>query len=138
MASLMAVPGLGSYCATKYAVLGLSEVLAKEMAAAGEDIGVTVLCPGPVATDLGSSTRNRPAHLAGGLKDVVLEDSEQFRDVPIDWITPAQAAGIAVAAVKRGDFLAITHPAMGPEVRSRHDSIEQAFAAESERRAASR
>jgi NAD(P)-dependent dehydrogenase (short-subunit alcohol dehydrogenase family) len=67
MASLMAVPGLGSYCATKYAVLGLSEVLAKEMAAAGEDIGVTVLCPGPVATDLGSSTRNRPAHLAGGL-----------------------------------------------------------------------
>ena len=134
MASLMPVPSLATYCTTKYGVLGLSEVLALEMAARKEKIGVTVLCPGPVATDLGSSTRNRPAHLAGGLKDVVLEDSEQFRDTAINWMSPEQVAEIAIAAVKRNDFFAITHPDMLPQVRARHAQIEQAFAAEQQRR----
>lgn len=134
MASLMPVPSLATYCTAKYGVLGLSEVLALEMAAAGEKIGVTVLCPGPVATDLGSSTRNRPADLAGGLRDVILEDSEQFRDAVVDWMPAADAAAVAIGAIKRGDFYAITHPDMLPEVRARHEAIENAFAQEKQRR----
>lgn len=134
MASLKPVPSLATYCAAKYGVLGLSEVLALEMAAAGEPIGVTVLCPGPVATDLGSSTRNRPAELAGGLKDVLLEDSVQFQERTVDWMPPARAAQIAIDAVKRGDLLAITHPAMLDDVRERHRAIEAAFEAEAARR----
>lgn len=38
------------YCTAKYGVVGLSEALHFELAAAG--IGVSVLCPGPVATDI--------------------------------------------------------------------------------------
>ncbi len=134
MASMMPVPTLATYCTAKYGVLGLSEVLALEMAAASGKIGVTVLCPGPVSTDLGSSTRNRPAHLAGNLSDVILEDSEQFKDAVVDWISPARAAQIAIDAIKRNDFYAITHPGMWPEVKARHDAIEKAFADEQTRR----
>jgi NAD(P)-dependent dehydrogenase (short-subunit alcohol dehydrogenase family) len=130
MASLMPVTTLATYCTAKYGVLGLSEVLALELASAGGKVGVTVLCPGPVATDLGSSTRNRPAHLAGGLRDVILEDSEQFREAVVDWKLPAEAAAIALAAIKRKDFYAITHPSMWPEVEARHAAIERAFADE--------
>ena len=134
MASMMPVPTLATYCTAKYGIMGLSEVLAMEMAADGGKIGVTVLCPGPVSTDLGSSTRNRPAHLAGNLSDVILEDSEQFKDAVVDWITPARAAQIAIDAIERGDFYAITHPGMWPEVKARHDAIETAFADEAARR----
>jgi len=134
MASLMPVPSLAAYCTSKYGVLALSEVLALEMTAAGAKVGVTVLCPGPVATDLSTSTRNRPARFAGGLRDVVLEDSQQFHDAEVDWMPAAEAASVAVAAIKRGDFLAITHPAMLPEVAGRHRRIEQAFMDERLRR----
>ncbi len=134
MASLKPVPSLATYCTAKYGVLGLSEVLALEMEAAGAPVGVTVLSPGPVMTDIGSSTRNRPAELAGGLKDVLLEDSVQFQERTVDWIPPARAAQIAIDAIKRGDPYAITHPAMLDDVRERHRAIEAAFEAEAARR----
>jgi NAD(P)-dependent dehydrogenase (short-subunit alcohol dehydrogenase family) len=38
------------YCTAKYGVVGMSEALDAELAPAG--IGVSVLCPGPVATDI--------------------------------------------------------------------------------------
>lgn len=134
MASLKAVPNLATYCTAKYGVLGLSEVMAIELAP--ENIGVTVLCPGPVSTDLPTSTRNRPSHLAGQLKDVALEDSKQFEDQEVDWMPASQAAQIAFDAMKRGEFYAITHPAMLPDVQARHGAIERAFAAELQRRQA--
>ncbi|MFB7091071.1 SDR family oxidoreductase [Streptomyces sp. NPDC056296] len=43
------------YHASKYAVVGLSESLRAELAPRG--IGVSVLCPGPVATDIVENTR---------------------------------------------------------------------------------
>jgi NAD(P)-dependent dehydrogenase (short-subunit alcohol dehydrogenase family) len=46
---LIGNPGSGYYCATKFAVEGLTEALAKEVAALG--IRVTVVEPGPFRTD---------------------------------------------------------------------------------------
>src|SRR5204862_878647 len=61
MAGLVATRGLGIYNTSKYAVVGLSETLAKDLAPHG--IGVSVLCPMGVATRIGASDRNRPRHL---------------------------------------------------------------------------
>src|SRR5438874_953842 len=61
MAGLVATRGLGIYNTSKYAVVGLSETLAKDLAPHG--IGVSVLCPMGVATRIGASDRNRPQHL---------------------------------------------------------------------------
>ena len=47
--------GTAAYAASKYAVMGLSEVLRQELAPQG--VGVSVLCPGPVRTNLWKSTR---------------------------------------------------------------------------------
>jgi NAD(P)-dependent dehydrogenase (short-subunit alcohol dehydrogenase family) len=49
--------GLGPYCVAKYGVVALAEVLARELKADG--IGVSVLCPMVVATNIGTSERNR-------------------------------------------------------------------------------
>ena len=61
MAGLVATRGLGIYNASKYAVVGLSETLAKDLKPYA--IGVSVLCPMGVSTRIRASERNRPAHL---------------------------------------------------------------------------
>jgi len=134
MAGLMPVPSLVPYCASKYAVVGLSEAMAIELAADGGRIGVSILCPGPVRSNLGTSTRNRPAALAGALTDVQLEDSVQFEGQSVDWLSAEDTAALVLAAIRRNDLYVITHPAMQAEVEARHRAIEAAFDAERARR----
>lgn len=55
MAGLLPFPAVAPYCASKFAVVGLSESLAAELAPRG--IGVTVVCPGAVRTALLEQTR---------------------------------------------------------------------------------
>lgn len=136
MAALMPVPGLVAYCASKYAVLGLSEAMAEDLAASGSAVGVSILCPGPVQTDLGTSTRNRPANLAGALKDVKLEDSVQFQDQPVNWLGAEATAALVLRAIRNNERYVITHPDMIDPVLARHRAIEAAFAQEAARRAA--
>jgi NAD(P)-dependent dehydrogenase (short-subunit alcohol dehydrogenase family) len=55
--------GLGPYCVAKYGVVALAEVLARELKAEG--IGVSVLCPMIVATNIAASARNRSPDYGG-------------------------------------------------------------------------
>jgi NAD(P)-dependent dehydrogenase (short-subunit alcohol dehydrogenase family) len=64
LAGLGGVAGLGIYCTTKFAVVGLSESLHYDLAARGSAVGVSVLCPGFVQTRIGESGRNAPPSLA--------------------------------------------------------------------------
>ena len=125
MAGLVAGPRLGAYAAAKYGVVGLTEVLAAELAADNSRVGVSVLCPGTVHTNIGHSSRNRPADLpAAGFKDIdiELEDNPRYR-----WIYPADAGAVVVRAIKRGDLYALTHPDWYPMVAERHEAIAAAF-----------
>ncbi len=125
MAGLVAGPRLGAYAAAKYGVVGLTEVLAAELAADNSRVGVSVLCPGTVHTNIGRSSRNRPADLPdAGFKDVdiELEDNPRYR-----WIYPEDAGAVAVRAIKRGDLYALTHPDWYPLVAERHEAIAAAF-----------
>jgi NAD(P)-dependent dehydrogenase (short-subunit alcohol dehydrogenase family) len=56
-AGLVTNPALGMYCATKHAVVGMSEALWREVHPQG--IGVGVLCPNLVDTKIFDSERNR-------------------------------------------------------------------------------
>ena len=60
-AGLMPTPGVGVYATAKYAVVGLSEHLRLDLAR--HAIGVSVLCPGGVQTQILRSERNRPREL---------------------------------------------------------------------------
>jgi len=125
MAGLAAPTRIGAYAVAKYGVVALSEVLAAELAAEGSRVGVSVLCPGTVRTNIGTSSRNRPADLPDrGLRDVdiQLEDNPNYR-----WIGPQEAGAVVVRAVKRGYLYALTHPDGYPQVRQRHEAIAAAF-----------
>jgi NAD(P)-dependent dehydrogenase (short-subunit alcohol dehydrogenase family) len=52
------------YAVTKHAVVALSESMYKEFEVTGAPIGVSVVCPGLIDTNIMRSARNRPANLA--------------------------------------------------------------------------
>ena len=60
---LSGVAFIGPYCATKVAVVSISETLAQELAIDETPIGVSVLCPSSVDTKVMESERGRPAEL---------------------------------------------------------------------------
>ena len=132
MAGLVAGPRLGAYAAAKYGVVGLTEVLAAELATDNSRVGVSVLCPGTVHTNIGHSSRNRPADLPdAGFKDIdiELEDNPRYR-----WVYPDVAGAVVVRAIKRGDLYALTHPDWYPMVAERHEAIAAAFREQEELR----
>ena len=58
------LPRMGPYNATKAAVVALSETLRFELEAEGSHVGVSVLCPSWVRTNISTSDRNRPERFA--------------------------------------------------------------------------
>ena len=127
LSGLCATRSQGAYAASKYAVVGFSEVLAMELAAEGCKVGVSVICPGPVRTNIGASARNRgPEYAAAAPVDPSVDIHERaFRDgiQEEDWASADQIAAAGLAAAKSGDFWVITHPHMLEPVRARHGAI---------------
>lgn len=128
MAGLVGAVGLGSYSAAKFAVVGLSEVLAEELADEGSKIGVTILCPGTTRTNISTSTRNRPAVDAGMLRDADISDEGGELDMSaMRWIAPEEVGRIVVDSIKAGRRYAITHPEWWGMIESRFERLAGAF-----------
>lgn len=125
MAGLIPLPGFGVYAASKHAVVGLSEVLQLELAPHG--IGVSIVCPGMVATRIQDSARNRPN---GGPADAPTAPAGDtgFPD-ELMRIIPAEAvAGNILAAVRSNSLYVPTHAAWSEPFAQRSCNILAAFA----------
>ena len=113
------------YSVTKHAVTRLSEGLLADLRAAGSGIGVSVLCPGLIATQIVSSDRNRPDALRNEVDAAAAEDAAKQRDLVQDFfltegMPPAEVAGMVVDAVTAQRFYVLTHPEMiKPAVEAR-------------------
>jgi NAD(P)-dependent dehydrogenase (short-subunit alcohol dehydrogenase family) len=59
MSGLIASPGMGAYVTSKHAVVGLTKSLRTDLAVRWPHVGVTVVCPGQVATNLADNVRTR-------------------------------------------------------------------------------
>jgi NAD(P)-dependent dehydrogenase (short-subunit alcohol dehydrogenase family) len=120
MAGLVASQGLGVYNTSKYAVVGLSETLAKDLRPYG--IGVSVLCPLGVATRIRDSERNRPPALRNA--DVARAEPIQLlgRTLP-----PENVADLVVAAIRGNHLYVIPHEESLDAIRKRFQRIERAI-----------
>src|SRR5205823_6235875 len=67
--------GLGVYCVSKYGVVALSEVLFRDLSAHG--IGVSVLCPMVVNTNIRFAGRNRQPEFGGPIEEPTRSAEEQ-------------------------------------------------------------
>ena len=124
MAGMIGVPGMEPYCATKFAVVAMSEGWAPQMAA--HEIGVSVLCPGFVKTRIHESRRNHPA--AGGAgAPATTEFDAQMTEPVLSGIDVDVVAERVLEAVRDNDLYIFTHPEMRPAVEQRFAAILAAF-----------
>jgi len=119
MAGLIASQGLGVYNTSKYAVVGLSETLAKDLKPYG--IGVSVLCPMGVETRIRESERSRPAALRN---DAAAEPAVELIG---RYLAPDTVAGMVLDAVRRGELYVITHDEGLEPLRRRFDRMQQSI-----------
>lgn len=113
------------YSVTKHAVTRLSEGLFHDLRGVGSGIGVSVLCPGLIATHIVSSDRNRPDELRDEADEALADDLVQRRDLMqgyflAEGMPPAEVAGMVVDAITADRFYVLTHPDMiKPHVEER-------------------
>jgi NAD(P)-dependent dehydrogenase (short-subunit alcohol dehydrogenase family) len=101
------------YVAAKHAVVGLSETLFHELAAGGEQIGVSVLCPGMIATQMPWSERNRPDHVPSSLEHPSRAQLIEITTMGAKHgMPPADVAELVVQAIREKRFYILTHPEM--------------------------
>jgi NAD(P)-dependent dehydrogenase (short-subunit alcohol dehydrogenase family) len=117
---------LNSYSVTKQAVVGLSESLYFGLQARGaSNVGVSVLCPGWVRTQIADADRNRPAASGPPAEPSPLEASmtEMIRGLVESGSDPTEVAGQVLAAIQEQRFYVLTHPEMLGAVTARHEDI---------------
>jgi NAD(P)-dependent dehydrogenase (short-subunit alcohol dehydrogenase family) len=114
------VARIGAYTASKFAVVALGETLRGEMAP--HDVGVSILCPGMVISNLGRNA-TRVGLRARPLKLESRPDAPP-RKAGMD---PAEVGEITVAGIERNQAYIVTHPEDWPEVEARYRALEAAF-----------
>jgi len=125
-AGLVPNEGLGPYCVAKYGVVALAEVLAREMRP--HNIGVSVLCPMRVATNIANSERNRPAELGGpGASPQVQEQSESNRNLAGRVLDVDDVAAQVVKAIVADRLYILPHEESRKSIRRRFDRIDRTF-----------
>ena len=125
-AGLVPNVGLGPYCVSKYGVVALAEVLRRELRA--HDIGVSVLCPMRVATNIGHSERNRPDELGGPeASPPVLDQGEDNQNLAGRVLDVDDVAAQVVDAVVANRLYILPHEESRTPIRRRFERIDQTF-----------
>lgn len=125
-AGLVPNEGLGPYCVAKYGVVALAEVLHREMRP--HSIGVSVLCPMRVATNIGNSERNRPADLGGpAASPRVQEQGESNRNLAGRVLEVDDVADQVVKAIVSNRLYILPHEESRKSIRRRFERIDRTF-----------
>jgi len=126
MAGLVGMRWLGVYCASKFAVVGLTESLYVEMRDQG--IGVSVLCPMIVATNINeNSLRMRPAELRNPPGTDIPQTGGAAPALVGGTIQPEVLARRVVRAIERKELYILTHPEQREILKRRAGRIDAAF-----------
>jgi len=117
MAGLTTAPFMSVYDVTKHGVVALSESMYKELALSGAPIGVSVVCPGLIETNIMRSSRNRPEDLAdeGKAGPMAQAFGQSLSDRLAGGYPPSEVANQVVAGIREGRFYIV--PAQ-PDVKS--------------------
>jgi NAD(P)-dependent dehydrogenase (short-subunit alcohol dehydrogenase family) len=104
MASVLALGRLGPYTVAKHGVLGLSDVLAAELASLQAPVGVSVVLPGMIKTGMNPVGLVSSATVAANVLDAIRHGRRYvFTD---DHSTPEVEARLSAILAARGDVIA--------------------------------
>lgn len=127
MAGMIGFPNAEPYCATKFAVVAMSEGWAGQLAA--KNIGVSVLCPGFVQTRIYDSHRNKPARYgAADVSTIGIGQTLIDTEAMVKGGIPTEPVGNRVVeAIKDNDLYIFTHTEFRPIVEARFAALMAAF-----------
>jgi len=114
----------GPYSMSKYAALSLSEALEHELD--GSNIGVSVLCPGPINTNIAPGARNRPDHM-GGPQIRASDEAVLAERLATTGLDPKRVGDRVVDAIRTKTFYAFVGAVPADVIRTRHRRIEDAL-----------
>ncbi len=136
MAGLLSAPGMSAYCATKHAVVAMSECLHLDLAVTGNGskVHVSVVCPEWVKTNIADSERNRPASLPRATGTAITPQQQMMQEL----VRAAVAGGIPASdvadqvlqAIVEERFWVLTHPKTKKAVEKRMQGIVEGKAPE--------
>ena len=121
MSGLIASGPAGIYSASKFAVVGLSQALRQSLDR--YDIGVSVLCPGNVNTNIAESVLTRPAHLSNSGYHFDADVMTAFRNIYSAGMDPVDLAEHTLAAMSRNQLYVIPYPEMRQRLVDHFESI---------------
>ena len=107
------IPGVGAYSVAKFGVTALSESLRVEMSTHG--IGVSVLCPGYVETNLGENT----VKIGGDIR-------QYTATMPESDVTAGDVGEMVAEGIERDAAFIITHKDVWPGIEKRMNAIKAA------------
>ena len=123
MAGMVSPPGMEPYCASKFAVVAMSEGWWAQLAPQG--IGVSILCPGFVKTRIHESRRNRTG--AYGPDERVPGFDGALSSPVLSGIPVEPVAARVLEAVLADELYIFTHPEMRGAVEDRFARIMAGF-----------
>lgn len=117
---------IGAYTASKYGVVGMSEQLRNELAM--HDIGVSILCPGLVQTNIGRNTlKLRPGQKqdsSAPAAATLTPLQQRLRDTARTYgMSPLKVGEHVARGIERNDFYIITHPEFRRFVEARFETL---------------
>ncbi|MFI5621858.1 SDR family oxidoreductase [Nocardioides sp. NPDC051685] len=127
-ATLYDTPGHSMYTASKAAVNGLSDVLREEFVDQGDDIGMTVLFPGRVTTDIGTTSAGlRPRRGSADREVIPYEIKRRFDQEFHEPLPPDRVGEMLLRAIEAGASYCVTHPATVDAMRRKVDEIAAGY-----------
>src|SRR5260221_5166860 len=129
MNGFVGAPLAGPYCATKFATVGISEVLAAELE--GSPIGVSVLCPSWVKTRMLDNGRNRPTRFGGpialDMDGSNAERNRRYASALESGLDPAHVAKRVCEAIQTRRLYVFTHADRRTDVERRFELMMAGF-----------
>ena len=106
------------YVAAKSAVVTISESIRPELMT--ENIGVSVLCPGPIRTRIYEVSQNRPERFDVGDAFRRTEESGATQVPFPSMMEPSEVGELVLDAMRKDSFYIITHGEWRPMAEARH------------------
>ncbi|BBC74041.1 SDR family oxidoreductase [Altererythrobacter sp. B11] len=120
-AEVVMPPHLAIYAASKAAVCHYCEAVKPELAEKG--IGVSILLPGPVKSNIHETQQNRPSHLLQGSGFLDSEKKLSRRIVGENWMEPEEAGALVADGILANRTYIVTHGYYKEAMRARADAV---------------
>jgi short-subunit dehydrogenase len=124
-AGFVSMASTAPYAVSKHSVVTLSEVLYHDLQSEKAKVGVSVLCPAWVDTNIWNSQRNRPEDL----RDHAETEEERARREQVrallekGKVTAADIAEMTFEAIANDRFYIFPHPKIRNDIRTRMEDI---------------